>query len=274
MGKDRLFEARFEFPVGADRKYPEAFTKTGWSKKAPPSWVVGFMDFLCGFPIDCVEMLLYIGQFSTTKDNLGAAVKPGKGACAPVPGKGKWFKWPEERNIHVNKTALPSGYTEIFPADIQPKPVQPHWWLRTHLGGDEKFPIPGEFGGLGVRMMPGEYWGKQKSSPFLYSGNWMDTVYYSGAVVKEVIEPTQEKPYPRYKVQWRKDEVIAYPTDFAEYKVDDQVTILKDVTTEKKTEIWKDADTEKFPPEEDKADWRIVPISFYGLHTRRRWRGH
>ena len=113
-------------------------------------------------------------------------------------------------------------------------------------------------------MMPGEFWGRQKSSPFIYSGNWMDTVYYSGAVVTEVIEPTAEKPYPTYKVQWRKDKVTAKPTDFTEYKVGDRVTILKDVTSDKKTEIWKDRDTDRFP-DDDRADWRIVPVSFYGL---------
>jgi hypothetical protein len=262
-GSDRLFEARFEFPVGLDRNYPEGFTKTGWSGEPEvPSWAVGFMDFLCGFPIDCVEMLLYIGQFATTKDAVQG--KPGRGrSTAPVPKP--FFEWPEKRNIYVNLTALPSGYTEIFPADIGSKPVQPHWWLRTHLDGDEFFPVPGEFGALGVRMMPGEFWGKQKSSPFIYSGNWMDTVYYSGALVKEVIEPTQERPFPTYRVQWRKDEVIAYPTDFAEYKVDDRVTILKDVVTEKKTQVWNDADTERFPDPDDEVNWRIAPISFYGL---------
>ena len=58
---------------------------------------------------------------------------------------------------------------------------------------------------LGNRMMPNKPWGKQKSSPFLYSGNWMDTIYYTSAVITEVIDPTDETPYPTYKAKWRKD---------------------------------------------------------------------
>jgi hypothetical protein len=229
------------------------------------------MDFLCGFPIECVEMLMYVGQFSSTKEILQEAVKEGAGKVhAPVPGPGRFFEWPEERNILLNVTAKPTTYTDIFPADIAAaQPVHAHWWIRLHLDGYEKYPVPGELGFLGVRMMPDMFWGKQKSSPFLYSGNYMDTVYYTGAVVKTVIEPTQDKPYPRYLVQWRMDRVEARPTDFAEYKVDDRVTILKNVTTDKATETWMDYDTNRsarFPPEDDdKVDWKICPIGFYGL---------
>jgi len=53
--------------------------------------------------------------------------------------------------------------------------------------------------------------------------------------ITEVIEPTDEVPYPTYKVQWRKDEVTATPSDFSEYRVGDRVTILKDVATTKQS---------------------------------------
>lgn len=113
-------------------------------------------------------------------------------------------------------------------------------------------------------MMPDMYWGHQKSSPFLYSGNWMDTVYYTGARITEVIDPTDEKLYPTYKVKWRKDEITINPSDFAEYKVDDRVTILKDVSTDKKSQLWKDDDMKS---DCDKEKWQIIPITFYGLET-------
>jgi len=40
------------------------------------------------------------------------------------------------------------------------------------------------------------------------------------------------------------------------------VSILKDVATEKKTQLWKDSDMES---DCDKETWQIVPLSFYGL---------
>ena len=84
-----------------------------------------------------------------------------------------------------------------------------------------------------------------------------------GGGVTEVIEPTDEAPYPTYKVQWRKDEVTATPSDFAEYKVGDRVTILKDVATTKQSQLWKDDDMKEFG-----ENWMIVPITFYGLETQ------
>lgn len=252
--QDRLFLARFEFPKDGERfQYPE----TVFSGKK----VAGFIDFLAGFPIDCIEMLVAIGEYSTKADKV--SVKPGDDrAVAPIPDK--FFEWPDEDKVLLNLTAIATkDVGKIIAPNLsgEPKPANAHWWFRVNLTGDTaKFPVPGEFMGLGVRMMPDVPWGKQKSSPFVYAGNWMDTVYYTGAVITEVIEPTDEVPYPTYKVKWRKDEITVNPSDFAEYRVGDRVTILKDVATGKKTQLWKDDDT-KNPGE----TWQIVPITFYGL---------
>jgi hypothetical protein len=182
-------------------------------------------------------------------------------------GDSEIFQWPEKEKILVNLTALPQeGVSAILAKNLsgEPKPSKAHWWLRAFLKGEEetKFPVPGEFLALGVRMMPGEYWGKQLSSPFIYSGNWADTVYLTGGRIKSVIEPTDTVAYPTYEVQWRKNVVTVRPSDFATYEVDDRVTILKDVATEKKSQLWKDDDMD---PDCDKEEWQIVPLSFYGL---------
>jgi hypothetical protein len=70
-------------------------------------------------------------------------------------------------------------------------------------------------------------------------------------------------------VAWRKDEITARPSDFAEYRVDDRVTILKDVATEKKTQLWKDDDMQYFGGKKEIAPkditWQIIPLTFYGL---------
>lgn len=258
-GEDRLFLARFEFPkFGESFQFPEAIK--GESQAS--------IDFLTGFPIDCVEMLVLIGEFSSKAKEGEASkvnVQEGTGVSAPVPTTGRFFKWPEQDKILLNLTAIPTkDVAKWFAKNLEePKPSHAHWWFRVQLaGGTKKFPVPGEFLGLGVRMFPGKYWGHQKSSPFLYSGNWMDTVYYSGARITEVIVPTDEVPYSTYKVQWRKDEITVNPSDFAEYKVDDRVTILKDVATDKKTQLWKDDDMKSGC---DKTGWQIIPIIFYGL---------
>lgn len=259
-GSDRLFLARFEFP-----KFGEAFQFS----EAVQENSRGFIDFLAGFPIDCVEMLVLIGEFSSkAKDGETSkvAVKDGEGKlAAPVPEK--FFEWPEKDKILLNLTAIPTkDVAKILAENLsgEPVPANVHWWFRVQLAGEtKKFPVPGEFMGLGVRMMPNKYWGNQKSSPFIYSGNWMDTVFYTGGRITEVIDPTDEVPYPTYKVQWRKDVVTATPSDFAEYEVGDRVTILKDVTTTKKSQFWKDDDMKTFGD-----TWMIAPIGFYGLDTQ------
>jgi hypothetical protein len=272
-GSDRLFLARFEFP-----KFGEDFqiSKSDWralGEEAPPAREddkpTGFIHFLAGFPIDCVEILVGIGEYSSTVDKV--KVFEGKGKVVPPIPKEEFFKWPENDRIFLNLTAIAANVAKILAKNLpgEPKPEKAHWWFRVELdaGSEEspkKWPVPGEFLGLGVRMFPGMFWGHQKSSPFVYSGNWMDTVYYTGARITEVIEPTDDVPYPTYKVKWRdKDEEITVnPTDFAEYKVDDRVTILKDVATEKKTQLWKDDDMKEFGD-----NWMLAPICFYGLET-------
>lgn len=252
-GDDRLFLARYEFPKHkADFKYLEAVFL---------SRTIGFIDFLAGFPLECVEMLVLIGEHSSKRDTI--EVLEGKGAAPPVPNE--FFFWPEEDRILLNILYLAADNVQWLAQNLAGElaPQNLHWWLRVNINDEKaKFPVPGEFLGLGVRLMPDKPWGEQKSSPFIYSGNWMDTVFYTGARVKEVIEPDDEFPYPRYKIQWRKYEVEeAKPSDFAKYKVGDRVTILKDVAAEKESQLWKDKDAKKF----EKDKWVIVPISFYGL---------
>jgi hypothetical protein len=269
-GEDRLFLARFEFP-----KFGEDFqiSKNAWralallpGEEAPPSEgdnPAGFIHFLAGFPIDCVEMLVLIGEYSSDVkiSHCSIPVMPGGGATAPIPD---FFEWPDKEKLLLNKTALLEQYALFLAEDLpgEPEPTKPHWWFRVELSrGEEeprKFPMPGEFLGLGIRMMPGEFWGHQKTSPFIYSGNWMDTVYLTSAVITSIIEPTDAIPFSRYIVQWRKKELTVNPTDFAEYEVKDRVTILKDVATEKKSQLWKDVDMETVG-----ETWMVCPISFY-----------
>ena len=254
-GKDRLFLARFEFPkYGESFTFPEAVFATGD--------VAAWIDFLAGFPIDCCEMLVAIGEYSSTAKNV--TVKDGTNKpAASVPDK--FFTWPETDKVLFNLTGIPTKNVGKMLApnlEGEPKPAKAHWWFLANLSDQDKkkWPVPGEFLGLGIRMMPDVPWGKQKSSPFIYSGNWMDTVYLTGGVITAVIDSTDTVPYPTYKVKWRKDEFSVNQSDFALYKVGDRVTILKDVTATKKSQRWDDDDMKTFGD-----TWMIVPVTFYGL---------
>jgi hypothetical protein len=292
---DRLFLARYEFPklVGEFTLHPTARPGSGPGPNLPGG-TVAFIDFLCGFPStademldrngqqrhtppkDCIEMLVFIGEISSKPDPETGKIKvdqqPGKGKpYSPVwEGGPTIFSWPEREKIIINMIALPQGgISKNVVIDIvtgETKTENLHWWVRQFLkteyaSGKAKFPVPGEFFGLGVRLFPGERWGYQKSSPFLFSGNFFDTVYLTAGVITAVIEPTDTEPYCTYEVRWHKEEekLIFRPTDFAEYKVDDWVSILKDVATEKKSQLWKDDDMET------KGDnWMVAPFLFYG----------
>jgi hypothetical protein len=258
----RIFEARFEFPkYGEDFQYPEAIIE---GVESP----LGFIDFMTGFPLDNIEMLVMIGEYSTDPKTLAAtkSVLPGEGgAAAPVPEA--FFTWQEDM-ILMNYTALAQAGVEWMAKNLtgEPEPKS-HWWLRYNLKSAEsgaKYPVPGEFFGLGVRLMPDLPWGAQESSPFLYSGNWLPTIYYDSAVIKEIVDPTDDVSYPTYTVIWHGQEIKdVRPSDFCEYRVGDRATILKDVSTDKKTQLWKDLDQKEFGD-----NWMLAPICFYGLEKQ------
>jgi hypothetical protein len=269
----RLFLGRFEFPkYGEDFKFSEAAAEGS----------CGFIDFLAGFPIDCVEMLVGIGDRSSLpgKDKISKVFVDEGTRIFPTVPTTKLFKWPDAEfdKIFENFTAITVKDVSKFLAknlEGEVKPRSPKWWFRVQLrektanGNQKKYPVPGEFFGLGCRIWPGKYWGHQKSNPFVYSGNWMDTIYYSGAIITEVIEPTDAIPYTIYKIKWhgKKDEFTIFSSDFAMYQKDDRVTLIKDVDTTKKTQLWKDNDMKYFGGQEDVEDnrWQIVPVTFYGL---------
>lgn len=260
----RIFLARFEFAKhGEDFTFPEAVKSSSY----------GFIDFLGGFPVDCVEMLVGIGEYSTKAEDVYA--DEGKSVSPRVP-KTKLFNWPDKKKVFFNYTAICGkvdgvklGKYLAKNLDSETKPRGPKWWFRVQIQGKEiKFPIPGEFFGLGVRILPGKYWGHQRSNPFVYAGNWMDTVYYSSGKVVLVNEPTDDRPYYTYTVKWKKEEIEdVRPSDFNIYEVDDRVTLIKDVDTEKTSQLWKDDDMQEGNFLIDK--WMIAPVMYYDINNRK-----
>ncbi len=266
-GEKRVFLARFEFP-----KWGEEFTKdNAVFVKDGVDDVVGAIAFLAGFPIDCVEMMVAIGQYASRPDKTTIEESDGQRMTAPVPEN--FFTWDDGDKVIFNLTALAvNGFGKVMAENWtdEERPQKTHWWFGVNLKDqvldykrrlvDVKVPVPGEFLGLGVRMMPDVPWWKQKSSPFIWSGNWMDTVFYSSGEITAINEPTAEQPYPTYEVTWRKQTLTLTPSDFAEYRVGDRVTILKDIGTTKTSQLWKDEDMETAG-----ETWQAVPVTFYGL---------
>ncbi len=267
--KEKIFEARYELlkyqVKPGDGKFPEAY-------KAFHGEPDGFVDFLTGFPYDDVEIMAVVYEESSLKNLKPWAQKAMKDdATPPIPES--LFEGPPPIDIIHNYTAIPSPNVEHMADNLKgEKEPKLLWWTRqaiyqyTHDLIPFKRPIPGEFVALAVRLMPGKYWGEQATSPFFFSGNWLDTLYYTSAIVEEVLEPNDKRPYPLYKIRWRRkldDDSeeghlhLARPSGFETYAVGDRVAVLKDAGTERKSQTWKD--DQEFKP----AIWRLAPITFY-----------
>lgn len=267
--EEKIFEARYEVlkykvkPKSA--QYPDAYK----SFHGEPD---GFIDFLTGFPYEEAEIMAVVYEESSLQALKPWAQKAATGEVVP-PIPASLFEGPPPIDIIHNYTAVPSPNVDHM-ADNLKGEQEPEllWWTRqaihqyTHDLIPFKRPIPGEFVALAVRLMPGKYWGEQQTNPFIFSGNWLDTLYYTSAIVEEVLEPNDKRPYHLYKVRWRRklddnsDEGhlhLARPSGFETYEVGDRVAILKDAATERKSQTWKD--DQEFKPE----IWRIAPITFY-----------
>lgn len=269
--KKHLFLMRFEAPKwGGEFKYHERL-------KDMPAAIL--FHFLAGFALEDIEMLMVLTQYSTKKEDM--RVQDGGGVVVP-PIPLDFFAWPDKNKVMFNYTGVDGPHCSWFAKNLcDPAPKNPHFWVETMLGdttADEEeqaqltWPVPGEFVAMGVRMMPDKPWGQQETSPFMYSGNFLDTIFYTSGIVTEIIDPTDDFPWPTYKVKWRvtkdlKDGIATVrPSDFTEYmapggdiEVGDVVTILKDITTEKKSQLWNDDDMKNF----DQDLWQLVPVTFY-----------
>ena len=256
-GEERLFEARYELlKFEGESQYP----------KAMPDEAVGFADWLTGFPYTEAEIMAMVREESTCPKQVTAQEAAPDDATPPVPLD--FFAGLPEADILHNYLAVPTDGVEHL-ADGLEGELEPEllWWTRQGLKIEDgqKWPTPGEFAALAVRLFPGKYWGEQKTSPFLFSGNWLDTLYYTTAIVEEVLEPNDDRPFPLYRVRWRQQEGdkegsnlhLARPSGFESYEVGERVAVLKDADTQRQSQTWKD--DQVFETEV----WRLVPITFY-----------
>ncbi len=174
----------------------------------------------------------------------------------------------------VERGYLVQGDTVEYPAsDFEgQESVAPHNWLRHWIREDDTWPVPGEFISLVAKSNLYHVWWFQQSLPFLYSGNWFETDFYTSGIVLEVIAPAGDEVTNIYKVRVKCFDLYLRPTDFYEYEVGDRVAIVKGIPAYVLSDIvepfnfdWtrledKDDDSSDTTPD---PNWFIVPISFY-----------
>ena len=182
----------------------------------------------------------------------------------------------QERNACPGTHLIDTGYVktsdevEYIAEDFESQDnFQPHLWMRHWIKTEDTWPVPGEFAGLVCRSLPWHVWWFQETFPFLYSGNWFDTGYYTSGVITEVIEDAEDEETDIYKVLVRGLELCLRPSDFCEYAVDDRVAILKKEGeilnfNWTKLDLWTVFETKKATDSTVSCDELvIVPITFY-----------
>jgi len=145
----------------------------------------------------------------------------------------------------------------------------PHRWKRYWINKEDTWPIPGEFVGLACKSLPYHASWFQETSPFLYSGNWFDTNYYTSGTITEVIEDAENEETNIYKVKTRGLEQCLRPNDFSKYEVGDRVAIVKKNGNPTnfnwtKLDTWEETKTKKATGSTVSCDdLVIIPVTFY-----------
>jgi len=161
------------------------------------------------------------------------------------------------------------------PIKDYPEDVKPKMWMRYWIHKDSTLPVPGEFVGILCRPVaaPPHVWWFQESSPFLYAGNWVETLNLTSGVVTAVTleaARTDGGIGNQYNVKIQGCEVIVDSTDFFEYAVGERVAVLKVSSTVfsignyNSSFTWLEQpllkDTDKLTK---KADYVIAPMTYF-----------
>jgi hypothetical protein len=237
----RIFEARYEFPT-----YGNSFKHAGVAGDD----MIGFIDFPIGVPFGCIERCAIAGEISSL-DTIG--IDGGELAAPPLVED--MFNEKTGMSITNSLIWVDKEYTESLAKGLGvDKELEHHWWMRCQLAKNDpdntERPTPGEFLNLVIFMFPNLPWGWQRKNPFIMSGNWMETVFYTSCRVISGEEGN-------YTVKYRKNNISAVASDWAQYEADDRVTILKGVNSPLHTFTWEDLG------EYDTDDWVIIPALFY-----------
>lgn len=233
-----------------------------------PSDSVGYLAFPVG-QLGVMEIISLIGE-SITEDELFSinaqeTIVEGKGMMAPIH---------DNRGYCVGIHLVESGYlvqdqkVELIAQDFEgQESAKPHGWLRYWIESEDTFPVPGEFVALLAKPELFHVWWFQETYPFLYSGHFFETEYYTSGIIQEIIPPTENEETNVYKIWIRGFEMYLRSSDFYEYGLNERVAVVKEtldlVDNMDWTLIESDKDNNSSSASSPDEDWRIVPMSFY-----------
>jgi hypothetical protein len=284
-GNRVLYVARFEIgQAGQDFQFPQASLPDAQKYGKVLAWML----FVEGYPYDVIELKALVGEISSKQDLQQGLVQTetGLGDLTP-PMPITLFGGYNQDKIPRNYIDIDSDLASALAPNLGGGPDLQglHWWYLVNFidtdinqSGKTKFPYPGEFMALAIRLFMDRYWVSQETNPFLFGGNFLDTVYFTSGYIKEILPPTDEQPWSSYVVTWRPNpddpsnsgEYILFPTDYSDYQVGDRVTIIKDVTKGKSTQLWNDDDMKKMggidtDEGQGVSNCSIAPVMFYGF---------
>lgn len=210
---------------------------------------ISCLEFLSG-DLSAAESTLLIGEETGELED----VREGGSLLPPLPARSGG-----------NEEILTHGFYlhEDEVKIINESPLNPFTVTRKGLKEENKYPTPGEFIGMAVRVWPNHAWFSQATNPFIFAANWFETNHYSSGVVEsrtDISDALDESDFS-YDVRIRGELVEGVlSTDFLPYAIDDRVALLK---------LGDSLDTSSlFTNEDMKANaynstWRIVPVTFF-----------
>ena len=153
--KPKIFEARYEvIKYQGEFKHPEA-------KLRDMDNPIGWADFLGGFPYGVAEIMALLSESTKPKEY---PVEDGTGAAAaPVPDD--IFGGYDEKQTAYNYLFIEENWCDPI-SDGMEELDSPKWWQRVNFPEpkeSQKWPKPGEFVALGIRMFPDKPWGDQRN---------------------------------------------------------------------------------------------------------------
>jgi len=167
-----------------------------------------------------------------------------------------------EKGWDMAKDDSTSSFADYPTEDFAGKDSQsPLLWLRYYFHTSETQPVPGEFIAILAKPYPFHVWFYQKTSPFLYSGNWFETAFYSSGEITVKTAPSGDEATYTYTVQCKAETIDIMPSDLYEYDVGDRVTILKTATIPNANFDWEGIGA--YADKKLDIDWKIIPITFY-----------
>lgn len=238
----------------------------------PSSQNIGYLAFPIG-QLGVMEIVSLMGEATTEKDDFVASINASE---MPVEGNEMMPPMHDNRGYCIGGHLIKDGYIiqdkVEYPADefTGQESIEPHKWLRRWISGNNTFLVPGEFVALLAKPELYHVWWYQEMYPFIYSGNWFETEFYTSGIIQEIIEPSEESEELTniYKIWIKGWEMYLRSSDFYEYEINERVAVVKNVGEYAGNCNWlkikedgkNNTSSSEILPDDD---WRICPISFY-----------